>query len=47
MRATLARLIGLLRLPERLPDLPAGAPPLSLAAPSPAEAETESAGPAA
>ncbi|MFC7477195.1 acetyl-CoA carboxylase, carboxyltransferase subunit beta [Dankookia sp. GCM10030260] len=47
MRATLARLIGLLRLPERLPEAPvaepAGAVPLPLAAP----AEPESAGPAA
>src|SRR3954447_1142514 len=46
MRATLARLIGLLRLPERLPEeLPAepmSAVPLTLAAP----AEPESAGPA-
>jgi acetyl-CoA carboxylase carboxyl transferase subunit beta len=47
MRATLARLIGLLRLPERLPEeLPAepmSPAPLHLAAP----AEPESAGPAA
>ena len=47
MRATLARLIGLLRLPERLPEELATEPmspaPLTLAAP----AESEGAGPAA
>ena len=47
MRATLARLIGLLRLPERLPEEvpaePMSPAPLHLAAP----AEPESAGPAA
>ena len=46
MRATLARLIGLLRLPERLPEPtaePMSPAPLHLAAP----AEPESAGPAA
>lgn len=45
MRATLARLIGLLRLPERLPGMAAGPAPASLALPAPVE--PESAGPAA
>ncbi len=47
MRATLARLIGLLRMPERLPETPAEPEPMT-ALPAPATpAEPESAGPAA
>jgi acetyl-CoA carboxylase carboxyl transferase subunit beta len=46
MRPTLARLIGLLRLPERLPDLPAEPEPMTAALPAPAvPAEPEGAGP--
>ncbi|TCZ55964.1 acetyl-CoA carboxylase, carboxyltransferase subunit beta [Roseicella aquatilis] len=49
MRPTLARLIGLLRLPERMPDLPVEPAPMSVAPPPAlaAPAEPEGAGPAA